>query len=294
MTKKIPLHRFLRHKEGTLPIQLFALDALPSVSHLGTPNRHTFHELFWVTQGAGQHFIDFSGYDIRSNTLYFVEQGRVHYWNISRPLQGYVALIEPDCLFSTASVDTVSRFELFRTVGSHPAIYPSPQEVPWFQAGWERIDHEYNSSRFGRGEAINSLLQLIIIEAKRLIMTENANGHPTSASERLTYRYQRLVEKNATKMHKVEAYAGDLGVATAYLSQCVKEVKGITAGEILRRQIVLEAKRLLAYTDGTVAEIAGQLNFKDASYFGRFFKRETSQTPGDFQTQMTFYEAIPD
>ena len=294
MTKKIPLHRFLGHKEDSIPIELFSLDALPAVALLDKPNRHTFHELFWVTQGAGQHFIDFVGYDIRPNTLFFVEQGRVHFWDLAKPLQGYVALIKTDFLFSTASVDSVSRFELFRTIGRHPAIYPSPQEVPWFHAGWERIDHEFNSARFGRVAAINSLLQLIFIEAKRLIMTETKDAHPTTASERLTYRYQQLVEKKASEQHKVEAYADELGVATAYLSQCVKEVMGMTAGEILRRQIVLEAKRLLAYTDGTVAEIARQLNFKNASYFGRFFKRETSQTPGDFQTQMTFYEAIPD
>ena len=203
-------------------------------------------------------------------------------------------LFEPDCLFSTDSVETVSRFELFRAVGSQPAIYPSPSESPWFQTNWDRIEHEYNISRFGRADAINSLLQLIFIEAKRLILTESKPPDSPSASALLTYRYQLLVEKNAAEQHKVEAYANELGVATAYLSQCVKEVTGITAGEILRKQIILEAKRLLAYTDVTIAEVAERLNFKDASYFGRFFKREAQQTPGEFQTHMTVYNSRSD
>lgn len=58
---------------------------------------------------------------------------------------------------------------------------------------------------------------------------------------------------------------------------------GVTAGALLRQRLVIEAKRWLAHSEWTVAQIAENLNFADASYFGRFFKRETAVTPRTFR-----------
>ena len=57
----------------------------------------------------------------------------------------------------------------------------------------------------------------------------------------------------------------------------------MTPGKIINNEIALEAKRQLAYTDLTIAEICYKLNFEDPSYFSRFFRRETGMTPNVFR-----------
>jgi len=57
----------------------------------------------------------------------------------------------------------------------------------------------------------------------------------------------------------------------------------ISAGELIRNRVILEAKRLLINLNMTVAEIADSLNFKDNSYFARFFKKYTGSTPEEFR-----------
>ena len=78
-------------------------------------------------------------------------------------------------------------------------------------------------------------------------------------------------------------YADQLGVTVSHLSGSVKAVTGLTPGQLIRQEVVLEAKRLFTHTDLTSAEIGHRLSFDDPSYFGRFFKRETAMTTMQFR-----------
>ena len=48
---------------------------------------------------------------------------------------------------------------------------------------------------------------------------------------------------------------------------------------------MLEAKRQLSHADASVAEIAEELGFDDASNFSSYFRRQTRMTPGAFRSQ---------
>ena len=65
----------------------------------------------------------------------------------------------------------------------------------------------------------------------------------------------------------------------------MKALTGVPAGVWLRQRLLLEAKRLLVHTDLTVSQVGEKLEFKDTTYFNRFFKRETGQTPGAFRQE---------
>ena len=50
---------------------------------------------------------------------------------------------------------------------------------------------------------------------------------------------------------------------------------------------MLEAKRLLTFTDFSVGEIAAHLHFFDPSYFARVFRQETGYSPAAFKQAMS-------
>jgi len=52
-----------------------------------------------------------------------------------------------------------------------------------------------------------------------------------------------------------------------------------SAGSIIRRRIVLEARRLLLHTGLGAAQISQKLGFEDPAYFSRFIRRETGFSP---------------
>ena len=57
----------------------------------------------------------------------------------------------------------------------------------------------------------------------------------------------------------------------------------VAVPEWISRILVLHAQVLLKSSKQTVQQIALELNFPNASFFGRFFKKHTGMTPGQYR-----------
>lgn len=101
----------------------------------------------------------------------------------------------------------------------------------------------------------------------------------------LVTRFQQLVAQHAPQRRPVADYASWLCVTSKYLSETVKAATGKTAGEWIASQVLREARHLLWQTDHSVGQVAEALGFSDASAFGKFFRRQTGQTPAAYQQQ---------
>lgn len=54
---------------------------------------------------------------------------------------------------------------------------------------------------------------------------------------------------------------------------------GVSAKQYIQNKVIDEAKRLLAYTDAPISDIAFELHFSTVSYFIRRFRQHTGETP---------------
>ena len=85
------------------------------------------------------------------------------------------------------------------------------------------------------------------------------------------------------ELHQVREYAVLLNVSANHLSEAVKAQSGKPAIKHIHARTIMEARRLLFHTQNSSKEIAYELGFDDASYFNRFFKRETGATPDSYR-----------
>jgi AraC family transcriptional activator of pobA len=74
-----------------------------------------------------------------------------------------------------------------------------------------------------------------------------------------------------------------LAISPGHLSALCTQFAGTGAKALLERALASRARRMLLYTDETVDRIGASLGFKDPSYFTRFFRRETGETPSGFR-----------
>ena len=74
-----------------------------------------------------------------------------------------------------------------------------------------------------------------------------------------------------------------LGCSVRTLTRACLAVTGRTAKQVVDDRVALEAQRLLACTNLSVAEIGRRLGFGEPTNFGRFFHREVGLSPGAFR-----------
>jgi AraC family transcriptional activator of pobA len=98
-------------------------------------------------------------------------------------------------------------------------------------------------------------------------------------------RFQGLVERDFARRHRVSDYASALGLTPGHLNALCRTQLRQTASACIHGRQVLEAKRLLLYSDLTVAEVADRLGFGDPAYFSRFFRREAGSAPAAYRAQ---------
>jgi AraC family transcriptional regulator, transcriptional activator of pobA len=96
----------------------------------------------------------------------------------------------------------------------------------------------------------------------------------------LNSRFLLLLQKEEGKLQRTSFYTSALSVSTRVLVDAVLAETGKSPSTWIRDRTLLEARRLLTYTDLTISEIAYRLNFRNVSYFVRFYRRVSGVPPG--------------
>ena len=97
------------------------------------------------------------------------------------------------------------------------------------------------------------------------------------------------MERNGSRLRSwqlprtVKAYADFLYVSPNHLSAIVRKESGRSVMDWLNAHCILRAQVLLRHSDLSVYEVAEQLGFQSATFFSRFFRRETGQTPSAYR-----------
>jgi AraC-like DNA-binding protein len=143
---------------------------------------------------------------------------------------------------------------------------------------------EFNTSDGIQNEMLLVLLKRLIIFITKLAKTEFVPDVKYQ-DERLDIfrQFNLLVEANYHKEHTVNFYAQCLNKSPKTLSNLFAIYNQKTPLQMIQDRIVIEAKRLLTYTNKSTKEITHTLGFEDSAYFCNFFKRHTTLTPLAFR-----------
>lgn len=78
-------------------------------------------------------------------------------------------------------------------------------------------------------------------------------------------------------------YASALSISNSHLNDTVKSLTGSPISAHIQQASIMEAKRLLYFTDNTVREVAYEVGYDEPVYFGKLFKKVTNLTPLEFR-----------
>ena len=285
MESDIPVYdiqNFKAYKNDGILVSRFGYYA-KQYQHLHSAHRHSFYHLVFFTEGTGKQQIDFKKFDVKPGLIYFMTPGQVHSWVFETEPEGYIINFSNDYLSSfLLKPDYLEKFRFFNGQPDHQ-VFELPINVQQKAISiFEDILKEGQGEQILDDDLVRTLLINLFIEVSRStnsIQNQSSNSY----NHTLLKSFQHLIENNYAQLRLPKQYAALLYITPNHLNALCNDFLGVSAGNLIRERVILEAKRLLINLDLMVSEIAEKLHFDDQSYFIKFFKKQEGITPEKFR-----------
>ena len=168
----------------------------------------------------------------------------------------------------------------------HPIMHLTEDDVKllddYFQLLCRRMR---DSSPVLYSNIVRSLVSTMMLEILSMMRRQEPENTVTTDvhRQRLANEFMRLVEQSDGRIRKVDDFAKQLNITPKYLSTLLKETMNRRPSEMIHFYTLKAIEHRLRYTDMTMQEIANDLNFANASFFGKYFKEHAGMTPLDFR-----------
>ena len=230
------------------------------------PNELSF---VWFLSDQNQLLIDhkehfFQKNDILSLTEFHkIEVGRIGQAKLLRWNKPFYCVLNHDSEVGCKGV-------LFYGASDLPVIHPGIEELELFSTVWKMLEFEMRSQDSLQGEMLQMMLKRILILSTRMYKEQQQWSQVKEPTSDLIRQYHFLVEKHFKCKHSVAEYAALLHKSPKTLSNLFKQLGSKSPLQYIKDRKLLEAKRLLAYTDKSASEIGYELGFADVQSFSRF------------------------
>lgn len=253
---------------------------------LHVPHGHTFYHLVYFTKGSGYHTIDFDRFEVRPFQLYAMAPGQIHRWNFEGDVDGYVLNFSTQFFQSfLLRSDYIEEFAFFQGQAQQSVLDIPASMRPRVTALFEEMIPLAAGIGMLTGDKLRVLMLQLFLELADL--HKPARPSPLSYNAVLLRNFKKLIEKHYSELRLPKDYAALLYITPNHLNAICTDLLGQSAGTVIRDRVILEAKRLLVNPEFSVAAIADVLNFKDNSYFSKFFKKYTGTTHEAFRSAIT-------
>ena len=282
--KSIPVNTMADDFDTGISIERMSLSSadeaiLNSSDEVKQSHRHDSHSFFLLEKGTVNIEIDFQKYTIKAPSVIYVHPDQVHRttafdnmtvcsWAITNESLNpeYLKLLES----IAPAKPLVLKEETFSIISEAVSLFMKFAE--------RKSDKLYHSLL---KDSCNALVALVVSQ----YLESTKSSDKLSRFEIVTKGFREILERNYTTTKRPADYAEKLSITTPYLNECVKNATGHPVSYHIQQRIILEAKRLLYYSDKSVKEIAADLGYDDYPYFSRLFSKVTGMTAMAFRNK---------
>ncbi|RZK43847.1 MAG: AraC family transcriptional regulator [Hymenobacter sp.] len=273
------------HPVSNQKFLIYKLENCPD-TYLRSADRPEFFEIIWFSQPdlTGPDVIE---PDLPSHQAYLIPPFR----SLEVPIkdkEGYLIAFKREYLEEDDKEFALDVFNLFNQQGQF-TLMPVERQT---QCNLEhlRILMCYECENpLGTFLALKALLKVFLLH---LIRQSQKGFLEQDVNQKRVYDFCVLLDGYYMEERKAAFYADKLGISEKRLNQVLLEKMKKTVTQLIHARLILEAKRKITAGELTIKEIAYLLNFKEHSYFGRFFKQQTGFSPENYKKQISRLEQI--
>lgn len=279
--KSIPQYDFYRTKYGEeLLIDLIELNNIKKYIEIDPVHTLSYFDITFIEEGRGFFSVNEKQYMVSEGDVIFSMPGEIRSWDKDHIEKGYALIFEEEFLLSFFNdplfLQHLSYFFPHRVSAQLNISCLQPRINNLIQQIFAEIQHYDLKDKHLLRAYLYEMLILLNREFNRqfpLMKDVHVSG------DRYIDAFVTLVKTDCKTFHHTTYYADQLCITSNYLNGIIKKSMGINAKSYIRNQLLLEAKKLLTYTNHSIDEIADLLHFESTSYFIRFFRNHTNCTP---------------
>ena len=173
----------------------------------------------------------------------------------------------------------------------NPKVTLSDVDATLFETYFKQLSyHIRNSSQLLYPEITHSIVGAFLLEVLSVLrrgnnmlkdnkLVNNSGLH----GRKLADRFVQLVEQSDGRIRRVDEFAQMLNVTPKYLSKLLMDTMHRKPSVIVAFFTLQAIENRLRYTDMTMQQIADDLHFANASFFGKYFKEHSGMTPMEYR-----------
>lgn len=229
----------------------------------------------FLQRGSSRWMVDFKEVEIKGPAVYFIAPGQLQQQLMS------------DTGIRVVAVDPGQLNEVYHLAFESYAATQPVVSIPVAKAA--KLENVINLLEEELNNAVDNVVRPYIrkglIEVMVGLFAEEYAGviDPEGKHDvrciTITRQFKELLFHGYKSMKKPSDYADALNLSTPYLNEAVKMASGFTVSYWIQKMVMIEAKRLLSYTNKTVKRIAIELGYQDYAYFSRLFTKTEKISP---------------
>ncbi|WP_010543040.1 helix-turn-helix domain-containing protein [Sphingomonas elodea] len=244
------------------------------------PHLHRdLHHVILIAEGGGSMTAEAETVAFEAPALLLVPAGIVHGFTWHLESRGWVCTIA-DAYFAQLATRDGALEMLFRTPRALMLEMAEGEAVAGLLA---EVQQELNWSAPGQRAAVEASLLAILVRSLRRVGAAAGSGTGTRRAAEIVARLRARIEERFRLREPVGVHARALGVSITALRLACARIADSSPAAMLDARALLEARRLLLYSNLSVGEIADAVGFEDPAYFSRFFARHVGMSPRAFR-----------
>lgn len=288
---KIPQIKFNPKSHKDIGIEIIDLSEIykrsndEGLSFIAKPHRIEFHNLLYITQGSGTHFIDFNTYSVQANSVVFINKNQIHAFDLINQPQGKLIIFTEEFLDKISFTMKTPMFAPNHLLTSNSSTFPLSNKIKdTCDALLSEITKEYKLV-----EPNLNFLNLLFSAVLTKLNTARPSASENYLSDSRTKTFNQfmvLLAENYTVLRDAKNYAEMLNMTYKSLNETCKLATNQTAKQLIDAHTILEAKRKLCIENIRIQQLADKLGFDEVTNFVKYFKKNTLLTPSQFKNSL--------
>lgn len=276
-------HSALRNEFVIMPFVQFS-EKIQSDS--GSHYKNKFYAILLFKDAKGSIIIDGQKFDVTESKFFFINYNQVYYQEDIECKDGNVLMFTKSfynyvytgnkMIKSDTALNDVSTYILL-----------SDDNLKDLLNTFEELEKEQLNNKLMGKEIICLLLKVFVLKYIRNSNKKNSINRSVDHKKQIVDDFSNLVNAHFKDLKTTSQYAAKLNLTPNYLNSLIKEQLDISAGQLIKNRVILEAERLLLHTTLSVTQISFELGFSDNSHFGKYFKSAMKSSPNQYRLLKT-------